>query len=134
MHKAQGLTMDLTYPSIVKVFGFGLPYTACTRTPFTHNMLFVGVPPHDIFLKSTSIDKDGKTLVDRKKAELEVFADDDVALTAEIMQRIRAGVFDLEAMIAERAVTESTSMVDPSSVHDTDALRSAIIDELKANL
>ena len=42
VHKAQGLTMDVTYLSLTMVFGFGLPYTACTRTPFSRNMLFVG--------------------------------------------------------------------------------------------
>ena len=42
-HKAQGLTMNVTYIALNMVFGFGLPYTLITRTPYEENMLFIGV-------------------------------------------------------------------------------------------
>ena len=34
LHKAQGLTVPTTYLGLTHVSGFGLPYTAFTRTPF----------------------------------------------------------------------------------------------------
>ena len=37
-HKAQGLTMDTVYLCVIRLFGFGLPYTMCTRSPWLDNI------------------------------------------------------------------------------------------------
>ena len=101
-HKSQGLTMYLTYISLTKSFGFGLPYTLCTRTPYRHNIWFVGVPPRDIFLLLVATDSEGKTLVDRKREELQAMLLRPGAVRAELQQRIDAGEFDLEQLARER--------------------------------
>ena len=56
VHKSQGLTMPKIYPSLQGIFGFGMPYTLMTRTRLAEDMIFVGVPPSDIYplLKETS--------------------------------------------------------------------------------
>ena len=38
VHKCQGLTETRGYPALTMTFGFGLPYTMCTRTPWQHNV------------------------------------------------------------------------------------------------
>ena len=48
-HKVQGLTIPQIYFCLHKIFGFGIPYTAFTRTPFKADIAIVGVPPRDIF-------------------------------------------------------------------------------------
>ena len=56
VHKSQGLTMPRIYPSLQGIFGFGMPYTLMTRTRLAEDMIFVGVPPSDIYpmLKATA--------------------------------------------------------------------------------
>ena len=56
VHKSQGLTMPKIYPSLQGIFGFGMPYTLMTRTRLAEDMIFVGVPPSDIYpwLKETA--------------------------------------------------------------------------------
>ena len=36
-HKGQGLTMNTTFLGFSSIFGYGLPYTLVTRTPFVVN-------------------------------------------------------------------------------------------------
>ena len=59
IHKCQGITIPVSYPSLNDIFGFGMPYTLLTRTPFSDNMLFIGVPPKDIFEKLLQRDSQG---------------------------------------------------------------------------
>ena len=49
VHKSQGLTMPKIYPSLQGIFGFGMPYTLMTRTRLAEDMIFVGVPPADLY-------------------------------------------------------------------------------------
>ena len=48
--------MPRIYPSLQGIFGFGMPYTLMTRTRLAEDMIFVGVPPSDIYpmLKATA--------------------------------------------------------------------------------
>ena len=48
--------MPKIYPSLQGIFGFGMPYTLMTRTRLAEDMIFVGVPPSDIYpwLKATA--------------------------------------------------------------------------------
>eukprot|EP00973_Karenia_brevis_P013515 1834893-Karenia_brevis.AAC.1 len=49
--------MPKIYPSLIGIFGFGIPYSLMTRTWFEEDMVFVGVPPSDVYhlLKATSL-------------------------------------------------------------------------------
>ena len=95
-----GLTTYVTYLALIRIFGYGLPYTMCTRTPFRNNMLFVGVPPRDIFERLVSR-VNGKTAVDRKREALERVLSDENLLDHELQQRIDASEFDLGALQKE---------------------------------
>ena len=98
VHKCQGLTEYKAYPALTMTFGFGLPYTMCTRTPWQHNMWFVGVPPRDIFLAMFSVGADGCTLVSRKREEVEAFLQDPVSIPSLVQARIRSGEYILQEM------------------------------------
>ena len=62
--------MFMTYISFLKFWGYGLPYTIATRTPFLDNIHFVGVPPRDIYLSLLKVDENGMNKIQRKRAEL----------------------------------------------------------------
>ena len=113
------------------VFGFGLPYTACTRTPFSRNMLFVGVPPRDIFLQLTRVLPDGTTLVERKRAALLAFIGDTAAVAAELAGLIRAGEHDVEALVAARRAVALADSDAGTSASDDFALRRVVLQELQ---
>ena len=98
-HKSQGLTMDTVYIGWFKIFGFGLPYTMCTRTPWEENLYFVGVPPYDI-LDRILTKTNGKNLVQQKRSELETLLQDSARLELELQRRIDIGMIDL-SKIAE---------------------------------
>ena len=100
-HKSQGLTMNTTYPSLMFIFGYGLPYTICTRTPYRHNMLFVGVPPKDIFEELVRVD-DGLTAVDRQRLKLQGILADDTLLERELEKRLDTGKFNLDKIAEDR--------------------------------
>ena len=93
-HKSQGLTMDTVYIGWFKIFGFGLPYTMCTRTPWEENLYFVGVPPYDI-LDRILAKTDGKNLVEHRRSKLETILRDPDLLELELQHRIDIGMFDL---------------------------------------
>ena len=99
-HKAEGLTMNTTYPALINVFGYGLPYTMCTRTPYRHNMMFVGVPPLDLF-RALVRNENGLTAVDRQRIQLRAILDDDKLMDAEVDKRIEAGEFNLHQIAKE---------------------------------
>ena len=64
--------MWLTYIGLLRSFGYGLPYTMATRTPHRQNILFVGVPPKDVFERLVRKDPNSNlTLIDQKRKELE---------------------------------------------------------------
>ena len=92
-HKAQGLTMFMTYISFLRFWGYGLPYTLATRTPFVHNIHFVGVPPRDIYESLLERGADGLNKIERKKQEIDKLLHDDAALHAEVHRRIQQGEF-----------------------------------------
>ena len=92
-HKAQGLTMFMTYISFLKFWGYGLPYTIATRTPFLDNIHFVGVPPQDIYQSLLKVDSTGMNKIQRKRAEIAEMLQDPSALRDEMQRRIRQGQF-----------------------------------------
>lgn len=96
IHKSQGITVPVSYPSLSGIFGFGQPYTLLTRTPFRHNMLFVGVPPKDVLDQILQPDRNGVNRLRRKQQELRDKLQSDEILEAEILKRVAAGEFDLE--------------------------------------
>ena len=69
-HKVQGLTIPKIYFCLHKIFGFGIPYTAFTRTPLKENIAIVGVPPRDIYAALFRTDDAGQNMLDRKKSDL----------------------------------------------------------------
>ena len=70
-HKVQGLTIPSIYICLYKVFGFGIPYTALTRTPFKRNIAIVGVPPRDIYEALFVEDEHGRDMLVRKRDEID---------------------------------------------------------------
>ena len=91
IHKSQGVTMPVSYPALQGTFGFGMPYTLLTRTPFSSNMLFVGVPPKDIYEAILT------RLADKRRT-VQVLLDDESALESSLRARIQSGEFDLSAI------------------------------------
>ena len=88
VHKAQGLTMNLVYLALSKVFGFGLAYTALTRCPYEWAILMVGVPPRDVLRYLLTKDSEGQTLIDRKRIEITALLDDPMSLVEHLKMRI----------------------------------------------
>ena len=70
-HKVQGLTIPSIFICLYKVFGFGIPYTALTRTPFKRNIAIVGVPPRDIYEAIFVEDENGRDMLERKRDEID---------------------------------------------------------------
>ena len=69
-HKVQGLTIPQIYFCVHKIFGFGIPYTAFTRTPFKADIAIVGVPPRDIFATLFYSDANTPSMLDKKRQEI----------------------------------------------------------------
>ena len=134
MHKSQGLTMDVTYPSLTKISGFGLPYTACSRTPFRHNILCVGVPPLDVFRRLTEVSADGTTLVDRKRVALEQLLQDDAALHTLVMERVHTGEHSIATLIAERRAKATSTGDVAIAALPHEALHGLVIAEFTEKL
>ena len=86
-HKAQGLNIPMTYLSWTKMFGFGVPYTMLTRTPFEDIIYFVGVPPEDIFRKLDAEDEHGQTPISREHIRLAALISDPMEISAELKRR-----------------------------------------------
>ena len=70
-HKVQGLTIPQIYFCLHQIWGFGIPYTAFTRTPFKADIALVGVPPRDIFSAIFASSPDEPSLIMRKRREIE---------------------------------------------------------------
>ena len=104
IHKSQGVTMPVSYPALQGTFGFGMPYTLLTRTLFSSNMLFVGVPPKDIYEAILT------RLADKRRT-VQVLLEDESALESSLRARIQSGEFDLSA-IGKRLVECDASVVD----------------------
>ena len=90
-HKAQGLNMKVTYIGFDGIFGFGLPYTLMTRTPFVDNIYYVGVPPRDVYTALVQKGPDGKNRIDRKRAEVEQFLADEAAIRRHVDAKMASG-------------------------------------------
>ena len=97
-HKVQGLTMPQIYFCLHKIFGFGIPYTAFTRTPFKANIAIVGVPPRDIFEAIFFKDETGSSMLTRKQREIEKIIRN---LESHIDKDIAAGNVDLKQVEKE---------------------------------
>ena len=95
-HKVQGLTVPKVYFCLHKIFGFGIPYTAFTRTPFAVNISVVGVPPRDIYQLLMRRSADGRNLIDVKTAEVAAVIQNDSRIDAIVDERIASGEFSLE--------------------------------------
>ena len=98
IHKCQGMTMPVSFPSLSQIFGFGMPYTLLTRTPFSDCMLFIGVPPKDIFEHILSYDPQKLNYLDRKRAEINGILTDPTALSRIVNEKVASGEFDLETI------------------------------------
>ncbi len=83
--------MDTVYLCFLRLFGFGLPYMMCTRTPLEDNICFVGVPPVDVLaalLKSVP----GKgNRVERERARIMEILERPGGVEAEMERRIACG-------------------------------------------
>ncbi len=127
VHKAQGLTMYLTYPALTMVFGFGLPYSMCTRTPRRNNMWFVGVPPFDVYQRLVARDASGSTLIDRKRHEIDALLSNPAALQQLVESKVDSGEINLEDVAVSMSVDKGTphallaSSSSPSSSSAVDA-------------
>ena len=97
-HKVQGLTIPQIYFCLHKIFGFGIPYTAFTRTPFKANIAIVGVPPRDIFEAIFFKDETGSSMLTRKQREIEDIIRN---LDTHIDKDIAAGNVDLKQVEKE---------------------------------
>ena len=112
-HKAQGLTMWLTYIGLLRSFGYGLPYTMATRTPHRQNILFVGVPPKDVFQRLVHKDPNNNlTLIDQKRMELESELRDPDKIRSRAQRRIDQGEISLSKELAARLGRSVESLAD----------------------
>ena len=75
-----------------------MPYTLLTRTAFSDNMLFIGVPPKDILEKLLQRDSQGENALDKKRNELLRALQDPGLLEGIVNERIAKGEFDLNAI------------------------------------
>ena len=116
IHKCQGITVPISYASLTGIFGFGMPYTLLTRTPYFINMLFIGVPPKDVLNAMLSQDKYGQTCIDRKRIEILQLLQEPGALEKMIINRAASGEFDLFA------IGESLSAELPEADRSREAL------------
>ena len=98
IHKCQGITLPVSYPSLSGIFGFGMPYTLLTRTPFSDCMLFVGVPPKDVLDLLLQRDNQGRTCLDRKRLELIQELKNPYSVEQEVTERLQKGEFDLHSI------------------------------------
>ena len=137
-HKSQSLTMRVTYISLGGTFGYGLPYTLVTRTPFRHNMSFIGVPPSDVLARLLHRDAKGLTLVGKKKASLAALLADDSALLALRDARITSGEFDIDALarawLADDTAAARGSAVAASSTQPSPGQLAAAVDAVLDDL
>ena len=90
--------MPVSFPSLSQIFGFGMPYTLLTRTPFSDCMLFIGVPPKDIFEHILSYDPQKLNYLDRKRAEINGILTDPTALSRIVNEKAASGEFDLQTI------------------------------------
>ena len=104
--------MYVTYLAMLGIFGYGMPYTMMTRTPFRRNMLFIGVPPKDVYDRLVQ-KSDGKTPVDRKREEVARILQDDQLLQEELNNRIAEGEFDLDKLAAASGTTREACRTQP---------------------
>ena len=95
-HKAQGLNMPITRIGLDGIFGFGLPYTLITRTPFQENIYFVGVPPLDVYVVLLHTGPDGMNPIERKQLEVRHIASSRLDLENIVEKRIASGEFDVK--------------------------------------
>ena len=86
--------MPVTRIGLDGIFGFGLPYTLATRTPFKENIHFVGVPPQDIFAAILRKGPDGLNAVERKQREVRWIASSPDALEKILQDKISSGELD----------------------------------------
>ena len=130
IHKCQGLTMPVTYPALVNVFGFGMAYTIATRTPYAWNMLFIGVPPQDVLSKILHKGPDQLCLIERKKKELLFLLSNENALRNELHRRVQAGEFDLQT-IGEELIRRNVELSDET---DNEMMQQLAFDDLLSKL
>ena len=90
--------MPVSFPSLSQIFGFGMPYTLLTRTPFSDCMLFIGVPPKDIFEDILSYDPQKLNYLDRKRAEICGILTGPTALSRIVNEKAASGEFDLQSI------------------------------------
>ena len=95
------------YVGWFKIFGFGLPYSMCTRTPWEEILYFVGVPPYDV-LDRILLKVDGKNRVERKRSELDLLLSDHSLLELEVQRRIDIGMYDLSLIAASFRESSTT--------------------------
>ena len=106
-HKVQGLTIPQIYFCLHQIWGFGIPYTAFTRTPFKKDIAIVGVPPRDIFAALFFETKDTPSMVQRKRREIDHTL---LQLEDAIDADIKAGLIDLTT--AEEKLVASMTTED----------------------
>ena len=104
--------MAMTYPALAMVFGFGLPYTLFTRTPWRHNMWFVGVPPRDIYHYLLQGDASGNCAVDHKRSEVLSLLQDSTRLHDIVAERVSNGELDVEALLQTMSSQSALSTED----------------------
>ena len=90
-HKAQGLNIPKSYLNWAKMFGFGVPYTMMTRTPFEDNIYFVGAPPEDIFHILDAKDERKETPITKEHKRLKALLADPLQVSAELKRRNDCG-------------------------------------------
>lgn len=135
-HKAQGLTMDTVYLCSLKIFGFGLPYTMCTRSPWFENMYFVGVPPVDVLAAILRRDATGQNAVERQRAMVENLLDNGHDLEIEMQRRIDTGEFNLKEIATHLPFDTDTPDASSNHLDDPgqreDAARRHLLDKLRS--
>ena len=81
--------MDTVFLCLLRLFGFGLPYMMCTRTPWEDNIYFIGVPPVDILSAILQPDTQGQNWVERERIRLRNLLDSSGGVEAEIDKRTK---------------------------------------------
>ena len=134
-HKVQGLTIPHIYFCLHKVFGFGIPYTAFTRTPFKRDIAIVGVPPRDIFEAIFHRTDDTPSMLERKREDIEKTLLD---LYTCVDADIKAGVHDLtsteEKLLREMPPEEKDEFTTLPAKERAAKVRQYLVDQQRRHL
>ena len=90
--------MNTTYLGLSHIFGFGLPYTLFTRTPYALNQFLVGVPPTDVLNRILQKTAGAKNLLEVTRERVERVLTNEEQLLKEVNERLKSDELDIDSL------------------------------------